>query len=707
MPPGDTTRHATLHRTPTDRWLWLLPIVAIVATEYKFRRRAIDDALGGSIDLMILVELAIYGLIGLWAVWRLAPTRPRLTPLTVVMWGYILTTAVSSLYSTFALLALARAVQLVIIGAVVHVIAVDGRLHQISRLVHGWIVLLTASIAIGLAYVAPTTGPQEGRFTWLFVHSVSAGSMLALSVPMLLGLWLSAGRLDNPVRLPWPRWSYGALLIMHLVFLLATRTRGSIGGACIALALMAWIWTGRRAKPQLVLGGLIAGGASLLAFGEPDVRVPHTRRERRTDRDVQPSDRDLDTGLGIVPRDIRCTASGSRRRKASSSTRPGWAAPTMRLFNVMIDAGLIGLGWWVALLVSVGVAISRDRFGSPTRHLDGRRCRFGPGRPSHPARHVHGQHDQLDHDGGTRRRRERLGHLAVSDGRVDLRAATRRCSAGHGSRRGRRHPYRGRRRPTGPTRLLIADGCRPRQLSRCATLSGVGNDRRVAVIGGGSWGTALARLLAREGVATTIWALEGDVVESIVTERQNSVFLPGIDLPPTLAATTDLDEALAGATVVVSAVPTQHIRSVFSDGRQLLANAELLVSVSKGIEVDTLEMPSQILREVSPSHLADDIVALSGPSFAHEVGLDHPAAVLAAGTSIVRAREVRDLFNTSSFRVYSSDDIVSAELGGALKNVIAIAAGMSSGLGIRAEFQGGVDHPGIGRDHARRRCARR
>ncbi len=357
-PPGDTTRHATLHRTPTDRWLWLLPIVAIVATEYKFRRRAIDDALGGSIDLMILVELAIYGLIGLWAVWRLAPTRSRLTPLTVVMWGYILTTAVSSLYSTFALLALARAVQLVIIGAVVHVIAVDGRLHQISRLVHGWIVLLTASIAIGLAYVAPTTGPQEGRFTWLFVHSVSAGSMLALSVPMLLGLWLSAGRLDNPVRLPWPRWSYGALLIIHLVFLLATRTRGSIGGAGIALALMAWIWTGQRAKPQLVLGGLIAGGASLLAFGEPMFAFL-TRGEsaeqigtfnRRTEIWTLAWESFLAHPLHGL---------GFTSAKGVFFDETGLGGAHNALFNVMIDTGLIGLGWWVALLVSVGVAISR------------------------------------------------------------------------------------------------------------------------------------------------------------------------------------------------------------------------------------------------------------------------------------------------------------------------------------------------------------
>ncbi len=364
VPPGDSTRPPPLHRTATDRWLWLVPILAIVATEYKFRRREIDDALGGSLDLMILAELAIYGLIGLWAVWRLAPTRPRLTPLTVVMWGYILTTAASSLYSTFALLALARAVQLVIIGAVVHVIAVDGRLHQISRLVHGWIVLLTASIAIGLAYVAPTTGPQEGRFTWLFVHSVSAGSMLALSVPMLLGLWLSAGRPDNPVRLPWPRWSYGALLVVHLVFLLATRTRGSIGGACIALAVMAWVWTGRRAKPQLVLGGLIAGGASLLAFGDP-VFSFLTRGEsaeqigtfnRRTEIWTLAWESFLAHPLHGL---------GFTSAKGVFFDETGLGGAHNALVNVMIDAGIVGLGWWVALLVSVGVAISR--IGSAAR----------------------------------------------------------------------------------------------------------------------------------------------------------------------------------------------------------------------------------------------------------------------------------------------------------------------------------------------------
>jgi O-antigen ligase len=345
-------------RTSLDRWLWLLPIIAIVATEYKFRRREIDDALGGSIDLMILAELGVYGLIGLWAVWRLAPTRPRLTPLTVVMWGYILTTAVSALYSTFAMLALARAIQLVIIGAVVHVLAVDGRLRQISALIHGWIVLLTASIAVGLAYVAPTTGPQEGRFTWLFVHSVSAGSMLALSVPMLLGLWFSAGRPVRQIPLPWPRWTYGSLLVVHIVFLLATRTRGSIGGAFVALTVMAWIWTGQRAKPQLVLGSLVIGGASLLAFGGPVIAFL-TRGDnageigtfnRRTEIWSLAWESFLDHplhGLGFT------SATGV------FFDETGLGGAHNALFNVMIDTGLVGLTWWFALLVSVGVAISR------------------------------------------------------------------------------------------------------------------------------------------------------------------------------------------------------------------------------------------------------------------------------------------------------------------------------------------------------------
>lgn len=330
----------------------------IVATEYKFRRRAIDDALGGSIDIVIALELGIYALIGTWAVWRLAPTRPRLTPLTVGMWGYILTTAVSALYSTFPMLGLARAVQLIIIGAVMHVIATDGRIDQFAKFLHGWIVLLTVSIAIGLAYVAPTTNAQRGRFTWLSVHSVSAGSMLALSVPILFGLWLSSRRRDNPTPLPWASWVYAVLLVVHGVFLLLTRTRGSIGGALVALAVMAWILSGVKAKPQLVLGSLVGGGAALLAFG-PAIITYLNRGEsvesigtfnRRTEIWTLAWE-------AFVSRPLH--GLGFTSAKGVFFDETGLGGAHNALVNVMIDVGIAGLAWWIGLLVGVGVAIAR------------------------------------------------------------------------------------------------------------------------------------------------------------------------------------------------------------------------------------------------------------------------------------------------------------------------------------------------------------
>ncbi len=209
----------------------------------------------------------------------------------------------------------------------------------------------------------------------------------------------------------------------------------------------------------------------------------------------------------------------------------------------------------------------------------------------------------------------------------------------------------------------------------------MGTGPRVAVVGGGSWGTALARLLSSNGVETLMWAMEPEVVASARDRRENTLFLPGIELPAELRVTNDVEQALHGAEVVVSAVPTQHVRRVFATVEPHLRAAEVVVSVSKGIEVESLQTPARILAEVLPRRLADAVVVLSGPSFAREVAVGHPAAVLAAGATLPLARGVRDLFTTPSFRVYSSDDPVSAEIGGALKNVIAIAAGMSYGLG--------------------------
>ena len=369
-------RPAVRVRTPASRsrrrtgvdWhrelLWVVPLLMIVATEWKIRRRNIDDLLSGSIDPMIAIELLVYAVAGLWAIWRLVPSKPRLQPLMMIMWGYVLTTAVSALYSNFPMLALARAVQLVIIATVVQLIASQGNLATITRFLHGWIVLLTVSIAAGLAYVAPTTGPQEGRFTWLSVHSVSAGSMLALSVPLLLGLWLSAAR--RP--LPWPRWAYGSLFLIHLVFLLLTRTRGSIGGALVAVAVMAWLSSGRKMKPELVLGSLVIGGALALAFGRPVLEFL-TRGEtvdqigtfnRRTEIWALAWESFLERPLFGL---------GFNSAKGVFFDETGLGGAHNAAINVMIDVGLAGLIWWVALIVGCLVVLGRLRGGerrSPT-----------------------------------------------------------------------------------------------------------------------------------------------------------------------------------------------------------------------------------------------------------------------------------------------------------------------------------------------------
>ena len=200
------------------------------------------------------------------------------------------------------------------------------------------------------------------------------------------------------------------------------------------------------------------------------------------------------------------------------------------------------------------------------------------------------------------------------------------------------------------------------------------------VTGAGSWGTALARHLAGKGVPTTIWAREPEVVAAIAIERENTVFLPGVALPESLTVTGDLDAALQPATVVVNAIPTQFIRSVFADRAAVLADCEILVSVSKGIEVGTLLTPSEVFAEILPATLADRMVSLSGPSFAREVAAEHPTAVVAASKDVESAHRVAELLSNEALRVYSSDDIIGVELGGALKNVIAIAAGIADGL---------------------------
>ncbi|MFI5165131.1 MAG: NAD(P)H-dependent glycerol-3-phosphate dehydrogenase [Thermoanaerobaculales bacterium] len=202
----------------------------------------------------------------------------------------------------------------------------------------------------------------------------------------------------------------------------------------------------------------------------------------------------------------------------------------------------------------------------------------------------------------------------------------------------------------------------------------------VAVVGGGSWGTALAIHLARAGCAVRLWAREAEVAAGIRAKRHNPLFLSDFELPASVEAVEDL-AMLGGVGAVVFVVPVQFAREVLRTARPHLDRGVPLISASKGIEVATLERMDELVRgELGLGE--ESFVALSGPSFAREVAMGLPTAAVLAGRDTALLRRLQAAFSTPAFRFYSSSDVVGAELAGALKNVVAIAAGMATGLGL-------------------------
>ncbi|MBZ0156409.1 MAG: NAD(P)-dependent glycerol-3-phosphate dehydrogenase [Alphaproteobacteria bacterium] len=213
----------------------------------------------------------------------------------------------------------------------------------------------------------------------------------------------------------------------------------------------------------------------------------------------------------------------------------------------------------------------------------------------------------------------------------------------------------------------------------------------IAVIGAGSWGTTLASLLAEKGYGVVLWAYEEGLAEQIEANKENPVYLPGEHLCEDLHATGTLCEAVAHARYIINAVPTQHIRTVFSGIAFSVKDDAIVVSASKGIEMGTLKTPSMVLREV----LGRPVSVLSGPSFAREVIAKLPTAVTLAVEEQKTALLLQELFNTDYFRVYTHDDITGVEIGGALKNVIAIASGIGDGLGLGHDARAALITRGI------------
>ncbi len=207
----------------------------------------------------------------------------------------------------------------------------------------------------------------------------------------------------------------------------------------------------------------------------------------------------------------------------------------------------------------------------------------------------------------------------------------------------------------------------------------------IAVIGGGAWGTGIAIVLGRKGTHNVhLWAHETDVCESIAQKRVNERFLPGRHIPDSVTATNDLAAALRGAQIVVSVMPSQHCRSLFERMRSLIAPQALIVSATKGLEEGSLQRMTEVIADVlkRKDGTIPAVGALSGPSFAQEVARGDPTAITIASQNAELLRTVQQEFSDSSFRVYTNNDVIGVELGGALKNTIAIAAGICDGLGL-------------------------
>ncbi|MCW5830048.1 MAG: NAD(P)-dependent glycerol-3-phosphate dehydrogenase [Deltaproteobacteria bacterium] len=218
--------------------------------------------------------------------------------------------------------------------------------------------------------------------------------------------------------------------------------------------------------------------------------------------------------------------------------------------------------------------------------------------------------------------------------------------------------------------------------------------KSVAVVGAGSWGTALAHLLASKGYEVRIWGRDADVVESL-NRRHTTKYLPGVNIHPSLRATGELTEAVRGASMVVGAVPSQFTRNVFEQVRDHLSHDAIVVIASKGIETTTLMTMSEVMQDVLPFERHGRLCFISGPSFALEVARGFPTVVTVAGENPRIARTVQHWFHAPSFRVYTSYDVVGVELGGALKNVIAIAAGALEGIGAGNNIQAALITRGI------------
>jgi glycerol-3-phosphate dehydrogenase (NAD(P)+) len=219
--------------------------------------------------------------------------------------------------------------------------------------------------------------------------------------------------------------------------------------------------------------------------------------------------------------------------------------------------------------------------------------------------------------------------------------------------------------------------------------------RKVSIVGAGSWGSAMAVHLGRLKVDTHLWIREKEIYEEMIHTGENKTFLPGISMPVSVSSFLELGEAIKGTEVIFIAVPSRFCRQMYTHMAPLLDADQCIVSLTKGIEEETLKRMSEVIEEVLPAKFRHGIAVLSGPSFAREVAESHPTAVVIASKNLDLAKKIQTLLSGLYFRAYSSDDIIGVELAGACKNVIAIATGISDSLGFGSNSMAGLVTRGL------------
>lgn len=219
--------------------------------------------------------------------------------------------------------------------------------------------------------------------------------------------------------------------------------------------------------------------------------------------------------------------------------------------------------------------------------------------------------------------------------------------------------------------------------------------KKVCIIGGGSWGSAMAVHLGRLNVQTHLWIREKNILEELNHKRENKTFLPGVRFPSAVTFSDDLEDAIKESEVVFIAVPSRFCRQMYTKMASFLNAGQCIVSLTKGIEEDSLKRMSEVMEEVFSSIFRSRIAVLSGPSFAQEVAESHPTAVVIASKNLELAKKIQALLSGLYFRAYSSVDIIGVELAGACKNVIAIATGISDSLGFGSNSMAGLVTRGL------------